>query len=72
MESPPTSPLGANLRRHRATAELTQLQVAEACDVTERTVRRWERSEAAPRFDELLKLARLYDTTVPDFFAGAS
>jgi transcriptional regulator with XRE-family HTH domain len=68
MSTPP-SPLGPNLQRHRLKAGHTQREVADKLDVTIRTLQRWEGGETNPGYGDLSQLARLYDTTVPDFYA---
>jgi transcriptional regulator with XRE-family HTH domain len=68
MSAPP-SPLGPNLQRHRLKAGLTRRAVSIKLDVTERAVSRWEANENTPGYGTLLKLARMYHTTVPDFYA---
>jgi DNA-binding XRE family transcriptional regulator len=66
------SPLGPNLHRHRSKSGKTQQEAATAADVTIRTVQRWEAGTRVPEWKHLLRLARLYDTTVPDLFATRS
>ena len=65
-----SSPLAGNLWRHRNRSGKTQQQAAVAADVTIRTVQRWEAGTHVPDYKQLLRLARLYDTSVPELWAS--
>ena len=53
-----TSPVGENLRVAQAVAGVSNVQIARACGVTEKTVSRW-RAGADIRWDQLVKIAAL-------------
>ena len=53
-----------NLRELREAAGLTIPEVAAACDVSRRTVYRWESLESGVDLRSLAKLAELYDAQV--------
>lgn len=52
------------LRKYRENAHLTQEELAEKIDVSRQTVSKWERGEASPDTDNLIKLSSLYHVTV--------
>lgn len=49
-----------SLAAARVNAELTQAQVAKAMNVDRSTVRRWEKCEKIPNYDETQRLSALY------------
>lgn len=59
---------GERLRRVRESHELTQEEVAEACDSTRYSVGRWENGEAEPKATQLARLCGLLQVTVNHFF----
>ena len=52
------------LQLARKRAGLKQAEVARAFDVTSQAVSQWERGEAAPELEKILRLARLYDVAL--------
>lgn len=58
-----TSELADNIKRHRERLGLTQEHVARKIDVSTLTIGRWERSQAVPRPDKMIRLARFFRTT---------
>ncbi len=54
------------LRKYRENARLTQEELAEKVDVSRQTVSKWERGEASPDTDNLIKLSSLYQVTVDE------
>lgn len=56
------------LRKLRANAGLSQMNVACALNVQQSTVAMWETGENKPRADMLPRLARLYDCTIDDLY----
>jgi transcriptional regulator with XRE-family HTH domain len=64
-----TASLGARLRAARKRACLSQEQASRAIGSTERSIGRWESNEAAPSFEDVSKLAKLYDVAL-DWLGG--
>lgn len=58
--------IAANLIRLRQTAGLTQLQLAEMLNYSDKAVSKWERGESIPDLRVLIQLAQLYHITVDD------
>lgn len=52
------------LRKYRENARLTQEELAEKINVSRQTVSKWERGEASPDTDNLIKLSSLYQVSV--------
>ena len=59
-----------SLAAARVNAELTQSQVASIMNVDRSTIRRWERSEKIPNYDEIKKLSEVYDVPIDNIFFG--
>lgn len=59
---------GLRMRELRLAAGLTQADVAEALDVQQNTVSRWETGASWPGRDALLGLAALYECPIRAFF----
>jgi transcriptional regulator with XRE-family HTH domain len=53
-----------NMRKLREARGVTQLQVADALDASERTVLRWERGDTIPTLLDVIKLAAFFGVTV--------
>lgn len=58
-----------NMKAERARAGLTGKQVAHQIGVHENALLKWERGEAEPLADNLIRLAHLYGCT-PDYLMG--
>lgn len=58
--------IAANLTHLRQSAKLTQLQLAEMLNYSDKAVSKWERGEAIPDLRVLIQLAELYHITVDD------
>lgn len=58
--------LSENIKRIRKTLNLTQDEVAEACEVDRATISKWETGEFSPRVDKLTKLASILGCTVDE------
>lgn len=54
------------IRIFRKKSNMTQAAVADALGVDQTTVSKWEKGEALPRADTLIKLATLFDCTVDE------
>ncbi len=58
--------IAANLVRLRQSANLTQLQLAEMLNYSDKAVSKWERGESIPDLRVLIRLAELYHITLDD------
>ena len=56
-----------NLRRERG---LTQRQLAEALNISDRTVSKWERGQGVPDLSLIDSLARLFETDLQNLLSG--
>ncbi len=56
--------IGNNIKALREERKLTQIQVADALDISFQAVSSWERDEYKPDTDNLIKLAELFDVSV--------
>lgn len=54
------------LRKYREANRLTQEELAEKIDVSRQTISKWERGEASPDTENLLKLSALYGMTIDE------
>ena len=61
-----TESIAKNLVALRSKAGLTQLQLAEMLNYSDKAVSKWERGEAIPDLRVLIKLAEIYNITVDD------
>ena len=52
--------LGENIKSLRNTAGLTQRQLAEKLEISDRTLARWESGESRPDLEYIYKLARIF------------
>lgn len=62
--------IAKNLVELRTQAHLTQLQIAEMLNYSDKAVSKWERGEAVPDIRVLLQLAELYGITLDDLVKG--
>lgn len=67
-----TPDVGAQIRKAREEAGLTQVQLAEQLDQAERTVQAWERNERTPRMPALVALAAHLGQPVAFFYGDAN
>lgn len=58
----------ANLKRYRKAKNWKQADLAEALDIAQPTIQRWEAGKREPSLDDLNKLARVLEVTVADLF----
>lgn len=58
--------IAANLVRLRQSAGLTQLQLAEMLNYSDKAVSKWERGESIPDLRVLIQLAKLYHISLDD------
>ena len=62
--------IGDNIKFYRKKNQLTQDDIAEACNVTRQAVLKWENGERLPTVDNLYALSRLLHTSVDDILIG--
>lgn len=62
--------LQISLAAARVNAEMTQEQVAEKMQVDRSTVRRWEKGDKIPGYDESKKLSAIYNIPLDYIFFG--
>lgn len=62
--------LQISLAAARVNAELTQEDVAKLIDVDRSTIRRWEKGEKIPDYDESKKLSEIYKIPLDNIFFG--
>jgi len=60
------STVAGNLVFYRNLADMTQLQVAEALNYSDKSVSKWERGEGLPDLYVLYQIARLYHVSIND------
>ena len=59
--------IAENLAKYRKSANLTQLELAERLNYSDKSVSKWEQGNGMPDVFVLHKLAELYGVTVNDF-----
>ncbi len=64
-----TAIIAENLVYYRKKAQMTQLQLAEKLNYSDKSISKWERGEGVPDIFILAQLAKLYGLTVNDFIA---
>lgn len=64
--------IGMNIATRRRASGMTQEQVAEKMNVTAQAVSKWENDQASPDADTLVRLARLFGTSVDDLLTGSN
>lgn len=62
--------IGDNIKFYRKKNQLTQDDIAEACNVTRQAVSKWENGKSLPTVDNLYALSRLLHTSVDDILIG--
>ena len=58
--------IGANIARLRKQSRMTQAELAERLNYSDKAVSKWERAESMPDVLTLVQLAELFDVTVND------
>lgn len=58
--------IAANIAANRRRMGMTQLELAEKIDYSDKSVSKWERGEAAPDLHTLVRLAEIFGVTVND------
>ena len=59
--------VASNLAEFRRNAGLTQAELAEKINYSDKSISKWERGEALPDLKVLAQLAELYGVTINDF-----
>ncbi len=62
--------IGRFIAEQRKRMGLTQAQLAETLDVSNKTISRWERGINLPDYDQVLALSSLFEVDVRDFMKG--
>lgn len=62
-----TSVIAENLVYYRKKAQLTQSELAEKLNYSDKSISKWERKEGVPDIHVIVRLAKLYGLTVNDF-----
>jgi len=62
--------IAKRLQAYRLNSKLSQEQLAEHIGVSRQTVSKWERAESSPDTENLIALAKLYDTTLDELLFG--
>lgn len=62
--------IGRSIAEQRRRLGLTQEQLAETLDVTNKTISRWERGINLPDYDQVLKVCELFHVDIEDFLKG--
>ena len=64
--------IAKNLVELRTQAKLTQLQLAEMLNYSDKAVSKWERGEAIPDLRVLIRLSEIYGISLDDIVKGES
>ncbi len=63
--------IGKRIAKQRKKLNLTQVKVAEACDISEQYMSNIERAVSIPSTEVIMRLAIALDTTPDEFLVGA-
>lgn len=66
MEKDTSKVVSSNLTKLRKQKKLTQLELANKFNFSDKTISKWESGESLPNIDVLCKLAEFYDITLND------
>lgn len=58
--------LGENILKHRKRLGLSQEQLGYKIDVTRQTISNWESQETAPNPEQLVKLSKIFQTSIDE------
>ena len=64
--------LAENIHRYRTGKNMSQLDLAEALEVSRQSVSKWETGTAVPELDKLVKMATLFDVSLDELVNDAS
>ena len=59
-----------SLEAARVNAELTQAEIADIMGVDRSTIRRWEKGDKIPNYDETKKISSVYGIPMDNIFFG--
>lgn len=62
--------LGETIYKYRREARMSQGDLAEALAVSRQSVSKWENNAAVPELDKLVKMSRLFGTTLDELVSG--
>ena len=62
---------GSHLKKLRIQNNLTQKELAEKIDISERAIQNYELNSRKPNFDMLIKLSRFFNVSI-DYLVGES
>ena len=62
--------LSENIYRLRTEKNMSQLELAEALEVSRQSVSKWETGTAVPELDKLVKMAKLFEISLDELVSG--
>ena len=62
--------LAENIYRYRTERNMSQLDLADALEVSRQSVSKWETGAAVPELDKLIKMAKLFGMTLDELVSG--
>ena len=62
--------IGETIYKYRREARMSQGDLAEALAVSRQSVSKWENNAAVPELDKLVKMSRLFGTTLDELVSG--
>ena len=62
--------LGENILKLRTEQNMSQLDLADALEVSRQSVSKWETGTAVPELDKLMKMAKLFDVSLDELVSG--
>ena len=62
--------LAENIYRYRTERNMSQLDLADALEVSRQSVSKWETGAAVPELDKLIKMAKLFGVTLDELVSG--
>lgn len=62
--------LAENIYRFRTEQNMSQLDLADALEVSRQSVSKWETGAAVPELDKLIKMAKLFGVTLDELVSG--
>lgn len=62
--------LAENIYHYRTERNMSQLDLADALEVSRQSVSKWETGAAVPELDKLVKMAKLFGVTLDELVSG--
>lgn len=62
--------LAENIYRYRTERNMSQLDLADALEVSRQSVSKWETGAAIPELDKLVRLSKLFDVSLDELVSG--